>query len=73
MAPEGDLDKPAAGIPVGHKLAGVYFHSDYLDGSGMGEIIAIGMIEDQTHWNPNDDFVYSSPKFDGGMVGVGNR
>ncbi|MCY4137234.1 MAG: hypothetical protein OXF56_03075 [Rhodobacteraceae bacterium] len=54
-------------------MAGVYFHSDYLDGSGMGEIIAIGMIEDQTHWNPNDHFVYSSPKFDGGMVGVGNR
>lgn len=59
------MDKPAAGISVGHNSAGVNFLSDCRDGSSMGEGIAIGILEGQALWDPNDEFVFSTRKFDG--------
>ena len=54
-------------------MAGVHFLSDYLDGSSVREVIAIGMLEDQALCNLTDDFVFSLPKFDDGIVRIGDR
>ena len=49
------------------------FPSDHADGSSKVEVIAIGILVEQAPCDPKDDFVSSPPKFDGGMVRIGNR
>ncbi len=68
----GEFNGLGAGISVGRKIAGFWFHSGHLDGSGMCKVIAIGMLEEQALSYPNDDLVSYLPKFDCGMVSIGD-
>ncbi len=68
---EGELNKLAANISIGRNMAGVHYFTDYYDSLRMGEEIALGILEEQSHGYPTDPFVTSVPTFDGDVVRIG--
>jgi len=70
---EGELNKLAANISIGRNMAGVHYFSDYYDSLRMGELIAIGMLEEQALCYPTDPFVMSLRTFDGDLINIGAR
>ena len=70
---EGELNKLAANISIGRNMGGVHYYSDYYDSVRMGEVIAIGILEEQALTYPTYPFVLSVPTFDGDVVRIGAR
>lgn len=68
---EGELNKLAANISIGRNMAGVHYFTDYYDSLRMGEEIALGILEEQSHGYPTDPFVVSVPTFDGDVRRIG--
>jgi PAP2 superfamily len=43
----GELNKLAANIAIGRNMAGVHYRSDYIESVKLGEMVAIGILQDQ--------------------------
>jgi hypothetical protein len=59
----GELNKVAANIAIGRNWAGVHYRSDYPESLKLGEMIAIGLLEEQK-LTYNEDQSMSITKFD---------
>lgn len=70
---EGELNKLASNISIGRNMAGVHYFSDYLESIRLGELIAIGILEEQALMYNRLQFPFSMtvPLFDGGTVVIG--
>ncbi|MGB7415900.1 MAG: vanadium-dependent haloperoxidase [Thermosynechococcaceae cyanobacterium] len=70
---EGELNKLASNISIGRNMAGVHYFSDYLDSLRLGELIAIGILEEQALMYNTQQFPFQMtiPLFDGGTVVIG--
>lgn len=72
---EGELNKLASNISIGRDFAGVHYFSDYLESLRLGELIAIGILEEQALMYNRLQFPFSMtvPLFDGGKVVIGTQ
>lgn len=70
---EEELNKLASNISIGRNMAGVHYFSDYLESIRLGELIAIGILEEQALMFDRLQFPYwmTVPLFDGGTVVIG--
>jgi len=60
----GELNKEAANVAIGRNLAGVHYRSDYKESVGLGEKIAIDILEEQKI-TYNEKSKFTITKFDG--------
>jgi hypothetical protein len=65
----GELKKVAANIAIGRNWAGVHYRSDYTESLKLGEMIAIGILEEQK-LTYNEDHSFSVTKFDGTSITI---
>jgi hypothetical protein len=72
---EGELNKLASNISIGRNMAGVHYFSDYIESLRLGELIAIGILEEQALMFNSRQFPFSMtvPLFDGGTVVIGTK
>ena len=72
---EGELNKLASNISIGRNMAGVHYFSDYLESIRLGELIAIGILEEQALMYDRLQFPFfmTVPLFDGGQVVIGTK
>ena len=72
---EGELNKLASNISIGRNFAGVHYFSDYLESLRLGELIAIGILEEQALMYNESQFPFSMtvPLYDGGTVVIGTK
>ncbi len=70
---EGELNKLASNISIGRNMVGVHYFSDYIDSIRLGELVAIGILEEQALMYNSQQFPFSMavPLFDGGTVVIG--
>ena len=54
-------------------MAGVHYFSDYIDSIRLGELVALGILEEQALMYNSQQFPFSMtvPLFDGGTVEIG--
>jgi hypothetical protein len=65
----GELNKLAANIAIGRNMAGVHYRSDYTESIKLGEIVAIGILEEQKlTYNENHSFTFT--RFDGTSITI---
>ena len=65
----GELNKVAANVAIGRNWAGVHYRSDYTESLKLGEMIAIGILEEQKLiYNENQSL--SVTKFDGTSITI---
>jgi hypothetical protein len=65
----GELNKVAANISLGRNWAGVHYRSDYTESLKLGEMISIGILEEQK-LTYNEDQSLSVTKFDGTSITI---
>lgn len=72
---EEELNKLASNISIGRNMAGVHYFSDYLESIRLGELIAIGILEEQALMYDRLQFPFfmTVPLFDGGTVVIGTK
>lgn len=72
---EGELNKLASNISIGRNMAGVHYYSDYIESLRLGELVALGILEEQSlMYNPRQfPFSMTVPLFDGGTVVIGTQ
>ncbi|MEO0374551.1 MAG: vanadium-dependent haloperoxidase [Cyanobacteria bacterium P01_A01_bin.17] len=70
---EGELNKLASNISIGRNMAGVHYFSDYIESLRLGELIALGILEEQALMYNSHQFPFSMtvPLYDGGTVVIG--
>ncbi|PZD72660.1 hypothetical protein C1752_03496 [Acaryochloris thomasi RCC1774] len=70
---EGELNKLASNISIGRNMAGVHYFSDYIESLRLGELIALGILEEQALTYNSHQFPFSMtvPLYDGGTVVIG--
>jgi hypothetical protein len=66
---EGELNKIASNISIGRNWAGVHYFTDYIESLRMGELIAIGILEEQK-LTYGENFTMTIPLFDGGTIRI---
>ncbi len=70
---EGELNKLASNISIGRNMAGVHYFTDYIESLRLGELIAIGILEEQALMYNTQQFPFEMtvPLYDGGEVVIG--
>lgn len=61
---EGELNKVCSNISIGRDWAGVHYYSDYIESVKLGELIAIGILQEQK-LTYNEEFSMTIPLIDG--------
>ena len=64
----GELNKLAANVAIGRNMAGVHYRSDYTQSLRLGEVIAIGILEEQKITYNETQPKLKFTRFDGTMV-----
>jgi hypothetical protein len=65
----GELDKVAANIATGRNAAGIHWRTDFSEGLALGELVAIGVLEEQKACY-NQDVRMTFRRFDGSSVTI---
>ncbi|MGH7341748.1 MAG: vanadium-dependent haloperoxidase, partial [Candidatus Rokuibacteriota bacterium] len=65
----GELDKVAANIATGRNAAGIHWRTDFTQGLTLGELVAIGVLEEQKACY-NQDVSMTFRRFDGSTVTI---
>lgn len=67
----GELNKLASNISLGRDAAGVHYRSDGIDGMGLGEQLAIGVLKDYASTRAEDFSGFNLTRFNGEQIQVG--
>ena len=65
----GELNKLAANIAIGRNMAGVHYRSDYTESIKLGEMVAIGILEEQK-LTYNENYSFRFTRFDGTSITI---
>jgi len=68
-----ELNKLASNISLGRDYAGVHYRSDGIDGLGLGEKVAIAILENEAYTRNIPFGGFSLTKFDGTKITIGAK
>ena len=67
----GEIDKLASNVSLGRDIAGVHYRSDGIDGMALGEVVALGILQDYARSRAERFAGFTLTRFDGSTVLVG--